>query len=95
MVNVVALTFDGGDNVLVEIDDDTTGEVSRSEQLVSQAGVALREAFERVCPTLQAALATIRAGSEAPTEVSVQFGMKISATARSEATCIITAAWRH
>ncbi|AHI01365.1 hypothetical protein GCM10010174_10350 [Kutzneria viridogrisea] len=95
MVNVVALTLDGGQHVLVEVDDDASGGVSRSEQLVSQAGGALREAFERVQPTLLAALASIQQGSEAPTEVSLQFGIKFSATAASEATCTITADWRR
>ena len=89
MVNVVALSLDGGDNVLVEVD----GGIDRTGALVSEAGGALREAVERVRPTLQAALAHLRGGSEPPTDLTIQFGLKVSGAADSEATCTITANW--
>jgi hypothetical protein len=88
MVNVVALTLDDGDNVLVEVD----GGLDRSGSLVIEAGGALREAVEKVRPTLQAALANLRNGAEPPTDVTIQFGVKVVGTA-SEARCTITANW--
>ena len=88
MVNVVALTLDGGDNVLVEVD----GGLDRSGSLITEAGGALREAVERVRPTLQAALANLRNGAEPPTDVTIQFGVTVAGSA-SEARCTITANW--
>ena len=89
MVNVVALTMDDGNNVLVEVD----GGLDRSGSLVTEAGGALREALEKVRPTLQAALANLRNGAEPPTDVTIQFGFTVTGGASSEARCTITANW--
>lgn len=88
MVNVVALTLDDGDNVLVEVD----GGLDRSGSLIVEAGGALREAVEKVRPTLQAALANLRNGAEPPTDVTIHFGVMVAGTL-SEARCTITADW--
>jgi hypothetical protein len=89
MVNVVALTLDDGDNVLVEVD----GGLDRSGNLVTEAGGALREAVEKVRPTLQAALANLRNSAEPPNDVTIQFGFTVRAGTASEARCTITADW--
>jgi hypothetical protein len=89
MVNVVALTLDDGDNVLVEVD----GAVGRSGNLITEAGGALREAVEKVRPTLQAALANLRNSAEPPNDVTIQFGFTVSGATASEARCTITANW--
>jgi hypothetical protein len=89
MVNVVALTLDDGDNVLVEVD----GGLDRSGSLVVEAGGALREAVAKVRPTLQAALANLSSGAEPPTDVTIQFGLKVTGGTAAEARCTITANW--
>lgn len=78
---VVRFEGDGGQGLLVEVDDDAYGvtKVSRADDAIIEAGERLDEVLARTRPTIRAVVEAIR--DLAPDEYEVEFGLKLNAEA--------------
>jgi hypothetical protein len=85
MKRLVEFPLADGGSLLVEIDElDTqrgTGPVSRLDDKIKQASLTFEEALSKVRPAAEGIIAKMRSLSEPPDEVSVKFGLKLSAEA--------------
>ena len=78
---VVRFENDGGQGLLVEVDDDAYGvaKVSRADDAIIEAGMRLDEALARTRPTIRAVIEAIQ--DLAPHEYEIEFGLKLNAEA--------------
>lgn len=101
MSHVVELPLDQDNSVLVEVDDLEGNGVGRvARPVVQNVADTLSAALDRVKPALELVVDHARALAEPPQEVSVQFGIKLSAhagvvvaQAATEAHFTVTARW--
>ncbi|MGH3902577.1 MAG: CU044_2847 family protein [Pseudonocardiaceae bacterium] len=78
---VVRFEGDGGQGLLVEVDDDAYGvaKVSRGGDAMIEAGQRLDEVLAQTRPTIRAVVEAIR--DLAPDEHEIEFGLKLNAEA--------------
>jgi hypothetical protein len=106
MRRLVEFPLDEGGSVLVEVDDVAPdGPVTRGlrDQRVTEAAQhSFEQAISRVQPAANALLGRLRAMSDAPDEVVVEFGLQLSAeagafiaSASSSATFTVSLTWRR
>jgi len=84
MKHLVEFPLEDGTTILVEVDDSETGSVVRSGRVgdvVSKSQKTFEEAMDKVKPAASAIIAKIRSLHDAPDEVEVEFGLKMSADA--------------
>lgn len=81
MASLVEVPFDDGGYVVVEMDDAAGGVVkaSRTGEVAGRAAQSLESALESVAPAARAVLARVREAR--PQQVTVEFGVKLSAEA--------------
>jgi hypothetical protein len=81
MASLVAITFDGGDQVVMEVDDDPSDGVVRAArpgEILTVAGTTVDAALERLRPLARTIVGRLRALPEPPDEIAVEFGIKAS-----------------
>jgi hypothetical protein len=82
---LVEFSLADGASVLVEVRDGAPdGPVTRGlrqEEVVEQTGHTFEHAIGRIQPAAQAIIDKLRSMSDAPDEVSVEFGLELSAEA--------------
>lgn len=83
MKRLIEFPLEEGGSVIIEVvDGDTSGTMdraSRSNEIVAKAGHTLETALERVKPAAEAILKQITHLSELPSEIEVEFGLKVTA----------------
>lgn len=81
MTELVAVTLEGGGAIVVEMDHaaGTVVKAGRPGEVVGRATQSLENALESVGPMAQSVLAKLR--ESGPQEVTVQFGLKLTAEA--------------
>jgi len=86
MTRLLSLGLEGGDSILVEVEEPTRGPVTRGRaaETVIQAGEGLEQVLGQLGPAVlgivsQLRAAELRAANEWPDEVEVEFGVKLSA----------------
>lgn len=82
MASLVAVPLDGGGVVVVEMDEPPTGGVvkaTRPGEVVGQAAASLESALTGIVPAARSVLARLREAG--PEEVTVEFGVKLTAEA--------------
>lgn len=102
MKRLVEFPLEDGTTMLVEIDDPEQGglvKASLSEK-IAKAQQTLEKSLERVQPAAQFVIAQLRELHDAPDEVQVSFGLKLSAdagavlaSASAEANYTVTLKW--
>ena len=87
---LVEFPLENGGSVLVQVEDGSTaagyggGEVTRGwgdreERVVKQAQQSFEQAVSRVQPAVQALVRRLRSVAESPEEITVDFGVELSA----------------
>lgn len=78
---MIEVPLDDGGHVIIEVDDDAGGVVKagRAGEVVARATESLESALESVAPVARAVLAKVREAG--PQQVTVEFGVKLSAQA--------------
>jgi hypothetical protein len=104
MKHLVEFPLEDGTTILVEVDDPETGSVVRSGRAgdaVAKSQKTFEEAMDKVKPAASAIIAKIRSLHDAPDEVEVEFGLKMSAdvgafvaSAGVEANYKVTLKWK-
>jgi hypothetical protein len=102
---VAELRLGDGSTLLLEADGEQppgVGRVARGGALVREGAETLQEALERLRPALDALVSGVRGAARAPSEVTVGFGIKLSAEAgvviskaATEANFTVTAKWTN
>ena len=103
MKRLVEFPLEDGTSMLVEIEEpDQSGLVkaSRSDDVVAKAHQTLEKSLEKVKPAAQFVIQKLRELHDAPDEVQVSFGLKLSAEAGAvlasggvEANYMVTLKW--
>jgi hypothetical protein len=81
---LVEFRTNSGDVVVVEVDElvlDESDRVSKTWERVVEATETFEQAIAKVKPIAESIITELRNLSEAPSEVSVKFGIKMSASA--------------
>ncbi len=104
MKKLVEFPLEDGSSILVEVEENEAGGIikaSRADDAVTKANKTFEEAMDKVKPAASAIIAKIRGLSDAPDEVEVQFGLKLSAEAGAfvaatgvEANYTVTLKWK-
>lgn len=84
MKKLIEFPLEDGTTILVEVDENEMGGVvksSRAGDTITKASKTFEEAMDKVKPAASAIIAKIRSLHDAPDEVEVQFGLKLSAEA--------------
>src|SRR6266436_8691180 len=86
MRRLVEFPLEEGGSVLVETDDALTATTTKIRsatpgELAERAKFTLEAAFEKIRPVAAAIISKLRALSDSPNEVSVEFGIKLNAQA--------------
>ena len=85
MKRLVEFPLDDGSTIVVEVDEPEpeggTVRVSRPGELAEKAQVTFEEALNRIRPAAEGIVARLRGLSDPPDQVSVEFGLKLSAQA--------------
>jgi hypothetical protein len=81
MSSLIEVPFDDGGYVVVEMDDAASGVVKagRTGEIAGRATQSLESALDSVAPAARAVLAKVREAR--PQQVTVEFGIKLSAEA--------------
>jgi hypothetical protein len=81
MSALVEVPLESGGFILVEMDEDVAGVVraSRAGEVVGRAARSIESALDSVAPAAEAVLTKVRGAR--PSEVTVEFGLKLSAEA--------------
>jgi Trypsin-co-occurring domain 1 len=104
MKALVKVPLEGGDAVLVEVDDRIEGVVrsARPGEAVEALNENFQAALTRLQPMAQALVIKFRSMTERPDEVGVEFGIKLTADAglviahtSGEANFKVTLHWRR
>jgi hypothetical protein len=103
MKRLVEFPLEDGTSMLVEIEEPDQGglvKASRSDDVVAKAHQTLEKSLEKVKPAAQFVIQKLRELHDAPDEVQVSFGLKLSAEAGAvlaldgiEANYIVTLKW--
>jgi hypothetical protein len=108
MRRLVEFPLEGGGSVLVQVETDAAGPVTRGpgdrrdrHAVAEQARQTFEQAVARVQPAAQALVSRLRALADAPEEIGVEFGLELSAeagafiaAASSTANFKVTLTWR-
>jgi NTP-dependent ternary system trypsin peptidase co-occuring protein len=103
MKRYIEFPLEDGTTILVEVDEPEDGIVkaSRGGEIVAKAQQTFENAMEKVKPAASAIINKLRGLSDAPDEVEVQFGLKMSAEAGAivaavgmEANYTVTLKWK-
>jgi hypothetical protein len=103
LYEILELPLEDGQTVKVEVDA-RTGIVpsARPGEVVAKASESFQSALERLAPVTEAILARFRNLAARPTEVDIEFGIKLSAGAGvviahtgAEANFKVTVQWRQ
>lgn len=85
MRHLVEFPLDDGTTILVEVDEPGraggTVKAGRVEEVVQKAQQTFEHALDKVKPAASAIIQKLRSLSDAPDEVEVEFGLKLSAEA--------------
>ena len=85
MKRLIQFPLQEGGSILVEVDEpEPEGGVVRAArpgEIAARAGQTLEDALEKIKPAAQAIIANLRGLHDAPDEVGVEFGIKLSAAA--------------
>ena len=85
MRHLIEFPLEDGGSIVIEVDEpETEGGVVRAArpgEIVAKAGQTFEEALERVKPAAGAIIKKLKELSDAPDEVEVEFGLKMSAQA--------------
>lgn len=77
---MIEVPLDDGEHIFVEVDDDAgVVKAGRPGEVAAKAAQSLESALESVAPTARAVLAKVREAG--PQQVTVEFGVKLSAEA--------------
>ncbi|MET7619119.1 CU044_2847 family protein [Streptomyces sp. NPDC005408] len=104
MAEVVEVPLDGGGTVWVEIPDDAPviERVGRGDDVARTTADTLQGALTRIRPAVDAVVGQLRNAAVPPHEVSVQFGIRITAEAgvviakaATEANFTVSATWQR
>ncbi|WP_141137618.1 CU044_2847 family protein [Blastococcus mobilis] len=86
MRRLVEFRLNDGGSVLVQVEDDdrggdqvTRGWADRDRRIVEQAQQSFEQAVGRVQPALEGLLGQLRSIAETPEQISVEFGLQLSA----------------
>jgi hypothetical protein len=82
--DLLVFKSDGGPPILVEVDGDHAGRVTRggrAADAVIEAGSSLEQALAGLGPAIKGIVAQVRAGAGWPDEVGIEFAVKLSADA--------------
>lgn len=82
-LHYVEFPLESGGSIIVEVSDNEQSGSWRdsSETLLTRASDTLENAIDRVKPAAQAILSRLTTLSERPSEIEVEFGIKLSAQA--------------
>jgi hypothetical protein len=103
MKPLLAIPLEAGNSLVVEVDEEP-GIVrsARPGELMATASQTFESALVKVKPAAEALLATFRNLAESPDEITVDFGMKVTAEAGlviaqggAEANFAVKLAWRR
>jgi hypothetical protein len=84
MKRLVEFPLEDGTSMLVEVEEPEQGGVvkaSRSDGVIDKAHQTLEKSLEKVKPAAQVVIQKLRELHEAPDEIQVSFGLKLSAEA--------------
>ena len=84
MKHLVEFPLEGSGSVLVEVDDTQAGRVARGTrpgEVAEKANQTFEAALDKIKPAAQAIITQLRGLNDEPDEVSVEFGIKLSAEA--------------
>lgn len=85
MTNLIEFPLEDGTTILVEsnVSEPEVGllDAGRQEQVIARATQTFEQALDRVKPAASAIIQKIRSLHDAPDEVEVEFGLKLSADA--------------
>jgi Trypsin-co-occurring domain 1 len=106
MRRLVEFPLEDGGSVLVQVEADAAGPVTRGlgdrHGVTEQARQTFEQAVARVQPAAQALVGRLRAVADAPEEIGVEFGLELSAeagafiaAASSTANFRVTLTWRR
>jgi hypothetical protein len=103
MKRLVEFALEDGTTMLVEIEEPEQGglvKASRSDEVIAKAHQTLEKSLEKVKPAAQFVIQKLRELHDAPEEVQVSFGLKLSAEAgavlasgSAEANYTVTLKW--
>ncbi len=103
MKKIVEFPTENGASMLVEIEDSEKGglvKASRSDAVIVKAQQSLEKSLEKVKPAAQFIILQLRKLHDAPSEIQVTFGLKLSAdagavlaSAGAEANYTVTLKW--
>jgi hypothetical protein len=84
MKHLVEFSLDQGGSVLVEVNEPTTGPVTRGlgrdrADLVDKAEKTLEDATAAVTPAARSLITRLRSIEDPPDEVAIEFGVQLSA----------------
>jgi hypothetical protein len=86
MSELLAFTTDDGSSILVEVDDQGGGRVTRGGRAVDavvDAGSSLEQALAGLGPAIKGIVTQLRAAADWPDEVEIAFGVKLSVDANA------------
>lgn len=106
MKRLIEFPLEGGGSIVVEVDEPAPEggvvRVARPGEIAATAGQTFEAALERIKPAAGTIIAKLRSLSDAPDEVLVEFGLKLSAeagvfvaTAGVEANYKVTLKWKR
>ena len=102
MKRIVEFPLEDGTSMLVEIDEPEQGGLVKASisETIAKAQLTLEKSLEKVQPAAQFVIAQLRKLHDAPDEVQVSFGLKLSAdagavlaSAGAEANYTVTLKW--
>jgi hypothetical protein len=86
MVRLPEYPLEAGGSVLIQVEDGHGGDVEvtrgwgdRDRRVVEQARESFEQAVARVQPAVQGLVAQLRSLADSPDEISVEFGLELSA----------------
>jgi prefoldin subunit 5 len=104
MGRLVEFPLDDGSYVLVEVEEPENDGLRRvgREEVVERATQTFDEALDKIRPASEAILKRLQTLSQAPDEITVEFGLKLSAEAgafvcsgKVEANYTVTLKWKR
>ncbi len=107
MKRLVEFQFDQGGSVLVEVDEAPAGPVVRGlgkdrSTLVEEADKTFEDATAAITPAARSLIARLRSIEDAPDEVGIEFGVRLSAqtgafiaSVAAEANFKVSMTWRR
>ena len=104
MKRLVSFPLEAGGNVLIEVEEEAGGSVTRGlrpSDVVEAAGNSFEAAIEVIKPAAVAVVSKLRNFADAPEDVEVEFGLKFTgqagafiASASTEAQFRVKIVWR-